>query len=160
MKRQINLISNIDWLSVILYLILIVFGWLNIFAVNYTPGDSSFFSLGHRYTMQLVWIFISWLFVLFIFVIDSRFFSFVAYPAYGLGIFLLMVVLVIGTAIHSSKSWIILGPVSIQPSEFAKLVTILALAKYLSGYNFKITRAKNIFIALLIVFTPPLLVMQ
>ncbi len=159
MKRQLNLISNIDWLSVVLYLILIVFGWLNIFAVNYTPSDRSFFSLGNRYTMQLVWIFISWLFVLFIFVIDSRFFSFVAYPAYGLGIFLLLVVLVIGTAIHSSKSWIILGPVSIQPSEFAKLVTILALAKYLSGYNFKITRAKNIFMALLIVFTPPLLVM-
>jgi len=158
-KRQISLISNIDWLSVILYVILITFGWLNIFAVNYGPNNSAFFSLEHRYTMQLVWIVISWFFVLLIFVIDSRFFSFVAYPAYGFGILLLMAVLIIGTAIHSSKSWIVLGPVSIQPSEFTKLVTILVLAKYLSGYNFKMSRAKNILIALLLVFIPAGLIM-
>lgn len=159
MKRQINLISNIDWLSVTLYLIIVIFGWLNVFAVNYNLDEGSFFSLNHRYTMQLLWILISWLFIIFIFVIDSRFFSFVAYPAYALGIFLLLVVLIIGTVIHSSRSWIVLGPISIQPSELAKVLTILALAKYLSGYNFKITRIKNIFISLLIVFIPPMLIM-
>jgi len=159
MKRQTNLLSNIDWIAVTLYLILIAFGWLNIFAVNYNPDDGSFFRLDHRYTMQLVWIFVSMFFILLIFVIDSRFFSFVAYPAYGFGIFLLLVVLIIGTAIHSSRSWIVLGPISIQPSEFAKLATILAIAKYLSGYNFKITRVKNVLVALLFVFFPPLLVM-
>ena len=159
MKRQTSLLSNIDWLSVTLYLILITFGWLNIFAVNYIAGDNRFFSLNHRYTMQLIWIGISWFFILLIFVIDSRFFSFVAYPAYGLGIFLLLVVLVIGTAIHSSKSWIIIGPVSIQPSELAKLLTLLALARYLSGFNFKIKKFKYILTALLIIFLPACLIM-
>jgi rod shape determining protein RodA len=158
MKRQIDIISSIDWLSVILYLMLIGFGWMNIFAVNYNPNDGSFFQFGHRYTMQLAWILISLMLILAIFIIDSRFFSFIAYPAYGLGLLMLLIVLVIGTAIHSSKSWIVLGPVSLQPSEFAKVATILALAKYLSGYNLKITRLKDIFYSLLIIFLPALLI--
>ena len=67
--------------------------------------------------------------------------------------------MVIGTAVHSSKSWLVLGPASIQPSELAKLFTLLALAKYVSGYNFKMNRAKNIFSALLIIFVPAGLIM-
>jgi rod shape determining protein RodA len=158
-KRQTNILMDIDWIAVILYLVLIAFGWLNIFAVNYSPADGSFFNLDHRYTIQLVWIFVSFLIVLFIFILDGRFFSFVAYPVYGFGIFMLLLVLVIGTVIHSSKSWIVLGPLSFQPSEFAKFATILALAKYLSGFNFKITRTKDILITLLITFFPALLIM-
>ena len=59
MRRQIDLLSNIDWLVVVLYLVLITFGWMNIFAVNYTDTDVSFFRLENRYTMQLLWIIIS-----------------------------------------------------------------------------------------------------
>jgi rod shape determining protein RodA len=136
-----------------------VFGWLNIFAVNYSPADGSFFQLKHRYTMQALWITLSLIIILFIFVLDSRFFSFVAYPAYGLGLLLLLIVLVIGTAIHSSKSWIVIGPISLQPSEFAKVATLLALAKYLSSYNTKISRNKDVLIALGIIFFPALLIM-
>jgi len=159
-KRQINLISSIDWLSVGLYLVLVFFGWLNIFAVNYTmEGDGGFFSLNHRYTMQMIWIFISWFIIVLIFVIDSRFFSFIAYPGFGLGIFLLLSVLVLGTTVNNSKSWIMLGPVGIQPSEFAKIFTILALAKYVSDFNFKITRFKSVFISLCIIGLPPVLIM-
>jgi rod shape determining protein RodA len=159
MKRQTEIVNNIDWISVILYLLLITFGWMNVFAVNYHPGSGSFFSLEHRYTMQLIWILISSVSVLFIFVVDSRFFSFVAYPVYGLGIFMLLLVLGLGTVIHASKSWIILGPFSFQPSEFAKFATILAMAKYLSGFNVKITRTKDILWTLLILFFPAVLIM-
>jgi rod shape determining protein RodA len=158
-KRQSELISNIDWIAVTLYLILIVFGWLNIFAVNYNPESGSFFRINQRYILQLAWIFISLFFVLIIFIIDSRFFSFVAYPAYGLGLLLLLIVLIVGTVIHSSRSWIVVGPIRIQPSEFAKIVTIMAIAKYLSGFNFKITKAKHVFTALLLMFFPPLLIL-
>ncbi len=154
MKRQIDIVTNTDWLTVFLYLLLVAFGWLNIFAVNYDPGDGSFFRLEHRYTMQLAWILISLIVAVFIFVIDSRFYIFVAYPAYAFGIFLLLVVLVLGATVHGAKSWIVLGPISIQPSEFAKLATVLAIAKYLSGYNVKITRLKDILISLLIIFLP------
>jgi rod shape determining protein RodA len=159
MRRQVDILSNIDWLVVILYLLLITFGWLNIFAVNQSAESVPFFRLQNRYTMQLLWIVISLLVILSIFIIDSRFFSFVAYPVYGLGIFLLVSVFVVGTVVHSSKSWIVLGPVSIQPSEFAKLATMLALAKYMSGYNFKITRFRDILISLVIVFLPAVLIL-
>ncbi len=159
MKRQIDIISSIDWLSVILYILLISFGWMNIFAVNYSPEDGSFFQLNHRYTMQLAWILISLILVLIIFILDSRFFSFVAYPAYGFGIVTLLLVLVIGTAIHSSKSWIVIGPISLQPSEFVKVVTILALAKFLSGYNTKLSKSRDILISLVIIFLPTVLIM-
>ncbi len=159
MKRQANIVADIDWVAVILYLILITFGWLNVFAVNYSPADGSFFNLSHRYTSQLLWIFLSFIVVLLIFIFDSRFFSFIAYPVYGLAIFMLLLVLIIGTVVHSSKSWIVLGPVSIQPSEFAKFATILVLAKYLSGFNFKITRTKDILITLVLAFFPALLIL-
>ena len=159
MKRRTEIMNNVDWTSVILYMLLVIFGWMNIFAVNFKHGGGTFFSLEHRYTMQLVWILISIIIIIFIFVLDSRFFSFVAYPVYGLGLFLLLLVLVIGTVVHASKSWIILGPVSFQPSEFAKFATILALAKYLSGFNVKITRTKSILWVFLILFMPALLIM-
>jgi len=159
MRRQVDILSNIDWLIVILYIMLVTFGWLNIFAVNQTAESVPFFRLQNRYTMQLLWIVISFLMILSIFIIDSRFFSFVAYPAYGLGIFLLISVFIVGTVVHSSKSWIVLGPISIQPSEFAKVATMLALAKFMSGYNFKITRFRDILISLGIAFIPALLIL-
>jgi rod shape determining protein RodA len=140
-KREANILIDSDWLAIILYLILITFGWMNIFAVNYSPSDGSFFNLSHRYTIQLVWIFISFIIVLFIFILDPRFFSFIAYPVYGLGIFMLLLVLVIGT------------------SEFAKFATIMAMAKYISGFNYKITRTKDILLTLAIIFFPALLIM-
>jgi rod shape determining protein RodA len=158
-KREANILIDSDWLAIILYLILITFGWMNIFAVNYSPSDGSFFNLDHRYTIQLVWIFISFIIVLFIFILDPRFFSFIAYPVYGLGIFMLLLVLVVGTVIHASKSWIVLGPFSFQPSEFAKFATIMAMAKYISGFNYKITRTKDILLTLAIIFFPALLIM-
>lgn len=154
MRRQIDIIANIDWLTVFLYFVLVAFGWLNIYAVNYDPDSGSFFQINNRHTMQMIWILISLIVVMFIFVIDSRFYLFVAYPAYIFGVFLLLLVLVLGTAVHSSKSWIVLGPVSIQPSEFAKLTVILALAKYLSGYNVKMSRFKDVLITLGIIFFP------
>ncbi len=109
--------------------------------------------------MQLVWILICAVTILLIFAIDGRFFAFVAYPAYGFGLFILMVVLVFGTTINNSKSWIIIGPVSLQPVEFAKTTTLLALSKFLSGYNVKTTRLKDILISLGIIGLPVILIM-
>ncbi len=158
MRRQIDIITNTDWLTIFLYLVLVAFGWLNIFAVNYEPGSGSFFRLENRYTMQLAWILLSLIIAVLIFIIDSRFYIYFAYPSYALGIFMLLIVLVIGTAVHSSKSWIVLGPVSIQPSEFAKVATILAIARFLSSYNIKLSRFRNIVISLGIIFFPAALI--
>jgi rod shape determining protein RodA len=159
MKRQISILADIDWLSIVLYMLLVIFGWINIFAVNYTPGSVPFFSLGNRYSLQLIWIIISSISIILIFAIDSRFYSFVAYPAYGIGILMLLAVLVLGSTVNNSKSWIILGPISLQPAEFAKAATVLALSKFLSGFNVKISRIKDILVAFGITFFPALLIL-
>lgn len=159
MNRQDNIFSTIDWLSVILYFALVIFGWLNIFAVNYNPNDIALFSLKNRYTMQAIWIFICSLVIVILFVLDGRIYSFLAYPIYGFGILLLLSVLVFGTTINNSKSWIVLGPISLQPAEFAKTATILALSRFLSGFNVKITRRKDILTIIGIIALPAILIM-
>jgi rod shape determining protein RodA len=157
--QQSNKLIYTDWLTIMLYILLVTFGWMNIFSVNDIHESASFFSLSNRYTLQLVWILISAIAILLIFAIDSRFFAFVAYPAYGLGLFILLLVLIFGTTINNSKSWLVLGPVSLQPVEFAKTTTVLALSKFLSGYNVKISKLKDIVIAAGIVFLPVLLIL-
>jgi len=159
MKRQVNILTTIDWLSVFLYIALVTFGWINIFAVNYSPEDITFFSLKHRYTMQFAWILVSFVMILIIFALDARLYSFMAYPAYGFGLLMLLAVLVFGSTINDSKSWIVIGPISLQPVEFAKTATILALAKFLSGFNVKISRRKDIIITIAILALPALLIM-
>lgn len=154
MSRRINVLENTDWLSVILYFMLVVFGWMNIYSVNYVEADGFVFSIRNRYTMQLIWIMVSIVLAIIIFLIDSRFYSFVAYPAYIFSIFLLLIVLVIGQEVNGAKSWFTLGPIKVQPSEFAKLATIMVVAKYLSGYNIKTNSLKNILVSLLFVVAP------
>ncbi len=159
MKRQVNALESIDWLTVIIYLMLVTFGWLNIFAVNHDASDTYFWDKDNRYSIQLIFIFISLGLALLIFVLDSRFFSFAAYPLYGTGLFLLLLVLVVGTAVHGSRSWISLGPVNLQPSEFAKVTTLLALARFLSSYNVKISRGRDLLITFGILALPIGLIM-
>jgi rod shape determining protein RodA len=159
MKRSVNLFNEIDWLMVILYLVLVFFGWMNIYSVNYDESTISFFSTNNRYTMQLAWIGVSLVLAIFILLIDSRFYTFISYPAYGFILFVLILVVLVGKEVNGSKSWIMLGPVGLQPSEFAKLATILALSKFLSGYNVKPNSLKNILISLAFIAAPPLLIM-
>lgn len=159
MNRQNNIFSTIDWLSVILYFALVIFGWMNVFAVNFNHNDVVIFSMSKRYTMQALWILICSMVIIVLFVLDGRIYSFLAYPAYVIGLLMLLSVLAFGTTINNSKSWIVLGPISLQPVEFAKAATILALAKYLSGFNVKITRRKDILVTLGIIGLPILLIM-
>lgn len=158
MRRQDNIFGNIDWVVVVIYLLLTIFGWLNVYAVTYV-ANADFFDFQNPAFMQLTWIVISLLVVFLTFLLDSRFFSFVAYPFYGFIMFLLMAVLVIGAARHGARSWIVIGPASIQPSEFAKLATMLALARFISAYNFKISRLRDLILTFLIIGFPAILIL-
>jgi len=158
MRRSINILANTDWFTVIIYLILVTFGWMNIYSVNQFQAVDKWLSTDTRYTMQLIWIIVSLGIAIVIFLIDSRFYSFISYPSYALSLLVLLVVIVVGKEIHGAKSWIIIGPVRLQPSEFAKVATVMAIAKYLSGYNIKPSSLKNIVVTAIIILAPVVLI--
>jgi len=158
-RSRKSIFNNIDWLSVFLYLILVLIGWVNIYAAVYDESHQSIFDTTQRYGKQLIWICAALVLALAILMIDAKFFSTFSYLFYGLGILSLMAVLVIGTKISGSRSWFQIGSFGLQPSEFAKFITCLALAKYLSGHNIKLSRFKNIFNAGVIICLPALLIL-
>ncbi len=137
---------------------MVIFGWVSIFAVNYNEQFKTIFDLNQEYGRQLIWILISFLSISALFIIDHKFYPFFAYVLYGLAIFLLFIVLIAGDVIHGSKSWLSIFGINFQPSEFAKIATSLAIAKYLSGFNVKLKTFKSIVIILTFIGLPAVLV--
>jgi len=158
MKRKISLIKSIDWITVFIFLLLVFFGWLNIYAAVYNEQHHNIFDLSQRYGKQLIWIIAAIFLAIIVFLIDEKFYFVFSYLLYGLSIISLILVLLIGKEIHGSRSWFEFSGFNFQPSEFAKIATSLALAKYMSSYNFKINKFKPIFTIFLLVMMPVLLI--
>ena len=154
-----NIWSSIDWITVFLYLVLVILGWMNIYASVYNEESSGILDMSQRYGKQLVWILAALVIAFLVQVIDSRFYSFFAYIIYGIMIATLLLVLLIGREVHGAKSWFEFGLFRFQPAEFAKIGVALALARYLSAYNRKIQSIKNIGTVALIVFIPAFLIL-
>jgi rod shape determining protein RodA len=136
-RNREDVLQNIDWVLVLLYLVLVAMGWFNIYAAVYNDEHQSIFDTTQSYGMQLVWIVSSLVIGFMILVIDGEFFPKFAYVLYGAFIVLLLVVIVAGVEVKGSRSWIGVGSFRIQPAEFAKFATNLALAKFLSNINVK-----------------------
>jgi len=143
MQRRINIWSNIDWLTVSMYLILVFLGWINIYAAVYNEEHQGIFDISQRYGKQLIWISAALVIAFIVFIIDINFYSYFAYILYGFLIFLLISVLIFGTKVHGATSWFQVGSFRIQPSEFAKIATALALARYISSYNVQLNNIKS-----------------
>jgi rod shape determining protein RodA len=158
LTRPVNIFESIDWIAILLYLIIIIFGWMNIFAVNYNEQFKSIFDLNQEYGRQLIWILLSFLSIFVLFIIDYKFYPFFSYLIYGLSMLSLLAVLVIGDLIHGSRSWLSIFGFNFQPSEFAKIATSLAIAKYLSSFDVKLKTFKSIVILLAIIAVPAVLV--
>ena len=158
MRRPYNILANTDWISVGLYLGLVLLGWLNIYAAVYSEEHHSIVDLSQRYGKQLVWILAAVVLAITVFLIDTKFYSFFAYILYGISIFMLVAVMFLGKEIHGARSWFQFGSFNLQPSEFAKITTCLALARYLSSYNLKIKSIRTSLIILCIIFLPSLLI--
>lgn len=135
--------KNMDKPLLLVYLLLVAAGWFNIYSVVYDPESMAGFSLATRYGKQLVFIGFAVLLAAFVMIADVRIFTQFAYLYYGICILLLLAVLVIGTEISGAKSWIKVGPLSIQPSEFAKVATCLAFAKYVSQPALNMKRSRT-----------------
>jgi rod shape determining protein RodA len=157
MAQRNKLWANIDWITVTIALVMMLLGWINIYAAVYNEEHQSIFDISQRYGKQLIWIGAAVLMALFILVIDSSFYVFFSWPIYALVIFSLLLVLVAGVEINGQRSWFILwGDFRLQPSEFAKFGTALALSKLISSFNFRLAGI-NAFLLVAVVIGAPLL---
>ncbi len=153
--------SRIDWLTLLLYYVFIVAGLLCVYGSVYKETNPMIWDTTQNYGKQLIWIIISSAIGLMILVIDEKFFYAFAYPIYAITIVLLILVLFVGTTVHGSSSWIELGGFRMQPAEFAKFGTALALAKYLSGYNVNYIKDRKIqYISALIIILPMVIILM
>jgi rod shape determining protein RodA len=158
MPGRNKLVLNLDWVTVFLYFVLVLMGWLNIYAAVYDEKYKSIFDFGRLYGKQLVWIITGVIIGLFVLVTEARFFVIFAYLIYGITTFLLLAVLLFGSELHGTRSWFVISGINIQPSEFAKFGSALALAKFVSSFNFKMHRLKSLAIIALILGIPVILI--
>jgi rod shape determining protein RodA len=159
MVRRNNTLANIDWISILLWMVIMAFGWMNIYSANIMEADSGIFDFSQRFGKQLIWIAASVVLGIFLFVLDAKFYIYFSYVLYAILVLVLMAVLVFGREINGAKSWFVIGGFQFQPSEFAKPLTALALARLLSSHNFEITRFGHLLKAGMIILLPPVLIM-
>ena len=149
---------KIDWWTVGLWLVLVICGWASICGASYDYGEPDFFSFSSRAGKQLVWIGCSLGVGFVLLMLEDRLYDTYAYLIYALLVFVLFATIFNPHEIKGSRSWLVLGPLRIQPAEFAKFATALALAKYMGEYTFSITRSRHFLTCLAIIMTPMLLI--
>ena len=154
MRREDSIFSGIDWVTVFLYLTLVFMGWINIYAAVYNEEHQSILDTTQRYGKQLIWIGLSIFVALVIMLVDGKFYSTFAIPIYAVNMLLLVIVLVTARDVAGARSWIDIGPFKLQPSEFAKSATALAIAYYLSTLNIRLEDFKTKLIAGVILVIP------
>lgn len=151
---------NLDWPTIIIYLIMVLAGMVSIYAASYDFDEASMFSYDEFSGKQLRWIGLSLMLGFVLLMVNARMYETYAYPIYIALLVLLFITPFIAHDIKGSRSWISLGAMSLQPAEFAKFATALALAKLFSGYHFVLNASwKNYARALLIIFMPVVLIL-
>ena len=158
MKSRNNIWLNLDWISVILYLSLVMLGWINIYAAVYSDEHQSIFDMGQRYGKQLIWIIAGAFLAIMVLTVDSKFYAAFAYHIYGFTIFLLVAVLIFGKEINGARAWFEIGGVALQPAELGKFATNLAIAKCLSQFEFKMQKMNSYLILGALIGVPAILI--
>lgn len=155
-----SVLRNIDWPTVIIYLLLLIAGVVSIYSASYDFDNASIFSFEEFSGKQIRWVGCAIVAALVILLIDFRIYEAYAYPIYIILILLLIVTIFIAPDIKGSRSWLVLGPMSLQPAEFGKFATALALSKLFSSYNFSLNSSPVSYLkALLIIFLPIVLIL-
>ena len=157
-KRQTSVLRSIDWWTILIYIALLSFGWISVCGASYSYGETDIFSLATRSGMQIIWIGTSILLGFVILMLDDRFYDTFAYFIYALLLLLLFATIFNPHSIKGSRSWLVLGPLRLQPAEFAKFATSLALAKLISTYGYNINQWKHFAAAILIILLPMLFI--
>ncbi len=157
-NRHSGIFYGVDLWTVLLYVLIVLAGWLSITSASFDEGSAELFSFSHFYMKQLLWIGMAWITALVVLLLDERFYHMFAYPAYLMGIVLLLAALLFGREVNGAKAWFEFGSFRVQPAEFVKIATALALARVMSEYSFSINRAGDLFRVGMVICIPVLLI--
>jgi rod shape determining protein RodA len=153
-----SIFYNIDWITVFIYLVLVLMGWMNIYSAVYNEDHYIITDISQKYGKQMLWIATALVLALIILIIDENFYTVFAYFIFGTFLLANILVPFLGREVKGSRSWFRFGDFGIQPAEFMKFATNLALAKFLSNQNIKIADYKNTIISLLFLGVPLLII--
>ena len=127
-NRHNGIFYGVDGWTVLLYVLIVAAGWISITSASYDDSAADLLSFSHFYMKQLMWIGMAWVTAIIVLLLDERFYHMFAYPAYLGGIALLVAALLFGREVNGAKAWFEFGSLRVQPVEFAKIATALALA--------------------------------
>ncbi len=143
MKARNTIWLNLDWITVFLYVVLVLLGWVNIYAAVYSDEHQSIFDVAQRYGKQLIWIVAGAILAIMVLTVDSKFYAAFANHIYFFTILLLVAVLIFGKEVNGARAWFEFGSVALQPAELGKFATNLAVAKCISQFDFRIQSLRS-----------------
>ena len=152
-------ISQFDWLSILLYFLLVFIGWINIYSASLNDAATSFFDLDQIYGKQMLWILLSIFLIVILLSLEAKFYERFASIIYVFALFSILGLFFFGKNINGATSWYAIGGITIQPSEFAKVATALALAKFISDIQTNIKNLGDQFKAFIIIALPALIIL-
>ena len=157
-RKQKGVLRSLDWWTILIYMALLTFGWVSVCGASYSYGDTDIFSLDTRSGMQIIWIGTSIILGFVLLMLDDRYYEMFAMFIFGFMLILLFATIFNPHSIKGSRSWLVLGPLRLQPAEFAKFATALALAKVMSIYGYSIQKWQHFAAALGIIVVPMLFI--
>ena len=159
MRQNRSIISGLDWWTILLFFIIALFGWLNIYGSSYSFDQTSIWDFSNRAGKQLVWIATAVVMGGIILMIEEKVYDVLGYVFYGAMILLLIITPIFARDIKGSLSWLTIGPISLQPAEFAKCFTAIAIAKFMGQYGYKVRDLRDLIIPFALIGVPILIIM-
>src|ERR1035437_1995790 len=158
MSKNVSIRYALDWTTVFYYVVLVFMGWISIYGASYNFDQASIFDFSQRAGKQFIWILSAFAIGGILLLIDSKLYNIFAWFLYVGAILLLIVTIFVAHDIKGSRSWLVLGSISLQPAELAKMATALGLAKFMRAYNYKLKTWKDLIPLGLIIFAPFILI--
>ncbi len=159
MARETNRYFKFDWVTIILFLLLVGFGWLNILSASHTGTEINYFDFSQPFSKQLAFILLTFILIILLLAIDAKFYERFSSVIYIISMLSLVGLFLFGKNVNGATSWYAIGSFTLQPSEFAKAATALAVAKYISDLNTDIKNLKDQIRTFIIILIPALLVL-
>lgn len=156
--RNVSVWSKLDWWTIAIVATLLVMGWFSVCGASFDFDKTNFFEFSTRAGKEFIWILCSCAIGFILLMLDDSLFDIFAFLIYSIMMGLLFITIFIAPDVKGSHSWLVLGPISIQPAEFAKFATALMLAKYMNSYSFNIKHNNCRLTLAAIIMTPVLLI--